>query len=102
MLNGFDPGYFFYRDIREARRNPGLSLDAKIILYVGRLSKAKGLQELCDAFAILARDQSNLRLVCLGSGPFQENILSAARAGQLGRHGLPCRAIKTAMKSRNG
>lgn len=83
VLNGCDPEIFFYRDLGQARQKLGLPVDARTILYVGRLSKQKGLQELCDAFAILAREQSNMKLVFLGSGPYREKILSAARSGGL-------------------
>ena len=83
ILNGYDPLPFFCGDMHEARRNLGLPADGRLVLCVGRLSRQKGLQELCDAFAVLAREHSNLKLVFLGSGAFGQRILSLARQWRL-------------------
>ena len=83
VLNGYEPDSFSYGDIHEARRSLGLPVDGRFILYVGRLSTQKGLQELCDAFAVLAREHPDLKLVFIGSGGFSHRILSLARDRRL-------------------
>ena len=44
----------------------GIDSDEKIVLYVGRIHKSKGLDLLAHAFKIVSRDLSNVRLVLVG------------------------------------
>jgi glycosyltransferase involved in cell wall biosynthesis len=43
--------------------------DEKVVAYVGRLAPLKNLGSLVDAFALAARERSDLRLVLVGEGP---------------------------------
>ncbi len=47
----------------------GLAEDARVILFVGRLVRDKGVFELLDAFAKIAQTDPRLHLVVLGDGP---------------------------------
>src|SRR5262249_42625046 len=51
---------------RDANNIPA---DAVVVIYVGRLSREKGLPELLGGFAFAARVTPGLRLVLLGDGP---------------------------------
>jgi len=51
----------------EFRRKYSLGSDQKIILYLGRIHKIKGLDLLTKAFADLSRNLNNVKLVVVGS-----------------------------------
>jgi glycogen(starch) synthase len=51
-------------------------------IYVGKVAAAKGVAALVEAFAIAAKDEPELRLTLLGSGPLVEPL--RARAAELG------------------
>lgn len=44
------------------------------LLFIGRLSSLKGVQYLIDAFKAIKKDYSNLKLVIVGSGDFEEYL----------------------------
>ena len=82
VLNGTDTGVFRLADRAIARRELGLNLDARIILYVGWLAPTKGLGELMDAFLPLARQDERLQAICIGDGPMRAEMeRRAAEAG---------------------
>jgi glycosyltransferase involved in cell wall biosynthesis len=54
------------------------------ILYVGALNKRKGVTSLLEAFAIVARQQPETRLVLIGDGPLRSSLEALAR--RLGVH----------------
>jgi glycosyltransferase involved in cell wall biosynthesis len=62
-----------YRKAEELRSR--LALEGKrTILYVGRLAESKGVQYLIEAFAKLAAERNDIALVCVGEGPFREQL----------------------------
>ncbi len=80
--NGVDRSIFHPRDREQARRELGLPVDGRLILFVGRLEKAKGLEELISAFTILAVEDASLKLVVVGDGAMRARCDQAA--AQLG------------------
>ena len=52
-------------------------------IYVGKVAAGKGVPELVEAFAAVAKEEPALRLTILGSGPLLEPLRE--RAAQLGR-----------------
>ena len=90
ILNGCDPDTFHFRDRDAARGQLNLAGDEPIILYVGRLAGPKGLLDLFEAFAALARGSGQLRLVSVGTGPL-ENALQSF----IDEHGLRDRIVLT-------
>jgi teichuronic acid biosynthesis glycosyltransferase TuaC len=73
IYNGVDSDCFHPSEDRLGlRKSLGLSVDAKILLYVGSLIHEKGLSELMLAFEAIAQECSNLNLVILGRGPLQQ------------------------------
>jgi glycosyltransferase involved in cell wall biosynthesis len=66
---------------RTPRRRRRLAADGEtIVLYVGRLSREKGVLELAAAFRLAAARRPDLRLVVVGEGPARAE-LTAALAG---------------------
>jgi teichuronic acid biosynthesis glycosyltransferase TuaC len=78
--NGVDRQVFFPRDRAEARRELGLPAEAKVIVYVGRLEQAKGVEDLLAAFALLAPADPSVRLVLVGSGGLSARCQKEAAA----------------------
>lgn len=60
----------FHPDIeirRTVRNDLGIAQDAKIILFVGRLNRDKGLLELAGAFDVIAKQYSDVELLLVGA-----------------------------------
>jgi glycosyltransferase involved in cell wall biosynthesis len=86
--NGVDRELFQPRDRAEARRSLGLSELGRLIVYVGRLERAKGIGELLAAFRRLSAARPELVLALVGDGA------EAARCREVARD-LPGRVVVT-------
>lgn len=75
--NGTDTGVFQPRDQAEARRELGVALDAKVVLFVGNLLPVKN-----PGFLLEALSEISAELVLVGSGPLEASLRQ--RAGALG------------------
>lgn len=62
-----------HRDIREEL---GIPKSDFVFLYTGRIQPYKGVLELLKAFSLLSQEQSNIRLLIVGSNTFSSNKLS--------------------------
>jgi glycosyltransferase involved in cell wall biosynthesis len=81
--NGVDADLFQPRDRAAARAQLGQAGDARRwLLYVGRLEESKGVLDLLEAFSVLARRRSDVRLVMVGDGKARAACDQAA--GSLG------------------
>jgi glycosyltransferase involved in cell wall biosynthesis len=61
-----------------ARARWGMSADARIVLFVGRLEVAKGLQELLSAFARAVIEENDLCLAIVGDGSLRAHVEAIA------------------------
>jgi glycosyltransferase involved in cell wall biosynthesis len=84
IRNGCNPNVFHLRDRSDARAQLGVERNAELVLFVGRLDPAKGIEELLEAFASLASRRPNLRLAFVGDGPGGEHLRSKSRHLALG------------------
>jgi glycosyltransferase involved in cell wall biosynthesis len=84
VFNGVDLKRFRPSSQVSARAALGIPSDVRVILFVGNLLRTKGCHELFEAFARLARDDSQLRLVFVGAGAAQAYIEKRALAEGLG------------------
>lgn len=90
IVNGFNRSVFGLRDQAQARAALGVPGDDKLIVYVGRFVEAKGLIELLDAFAAIARGDATMRLALIGDGVMAERLPGLIDArGLQGRVLLP-------------
>jgi glycosyltransferase involved in cell wall biosynthesis len=80
VQNGVDAALFSPRDRVAARQGLGLATDGKLLVYVGRLEREKGVVDLLDAFARLAPGRPDLRLALLGDGTARVECAARARA----------------------
>jgi teichuronic acid biosynthesis glycosyltransferase TuaC len=79
IRNGCNPAVFGLRDRSVARAQLGIDEKAELVLFVGRLDTAKGIEELLEAFASLAVRRPNLRLAFVGDGPGGDHLRSKSR-----------------------
>jgi teichuronic acid biosynthesis glycosyltransferase TuaC len=84
IRNGCNPSVFHLRDRSAARAQLGVDSNAELVLFVGRLDTAKGIEELLEAFVSLVGRRPNLRLAFVGDGPGGEHLRSKARHLALG------------------
>lgn len=59
----------------------GLAPDTPLIAFAGRMIPEKGVQELCEAMALIRRQVPRAALVLAGGGPLLETVRAAAQPG---------------------
>jgi glycosyltransferase involved in cell wall biosynthesis len=83
---GVDAQLFAPGDKHEARRRLGIAVEAKTILWVGRMVPVKGLDVLLEACARLRQQGTAFQLYLVGDGPLKAGLEAASRARGLDRH----------------
>ena len=66
--NGVDTARFHPADRGAARDRLDVAADARVVLFVGNLKRAKGCLDIVDAWIAVAADTPALRLVVIGDG----------------------------------
>jgi teichuronic acid biosynthesis glycosyltransferase TuaC len=79
IRNGCNPTVFHVGDRSAARAQLAIEERAELVLFVGRLDIAKGIEELLEAFASLAGRRPNLQLAFVGDGPGGEHLRSKSK-----------------------
>lgn len=64
-------------------QEPSYSKRKKVILYVGRLEKRKGVKYLLKAYALLAKKYSHASLIIAGDGPDRQKLEELAKNWKL-------------------
>ena len=82
--NGVDPDTFnpsrVSREERmEVRERHGVGEEDRMILYLGRLVRAKGVENLLEAFRIVSREDRTVKLVVVGLGELQGTVEEFSR-----------------------
>jgi glycosyltransferase involved in cell wall biosynthesis len=83
ILNGCDGGVFRLAGRAAARHGLGVAADARLVLFVGRLSPAKGVRELLAAACAAASRLPTFELAVVGEGPLAGELQQRAAAGGL-------------------
>jgi teichuronic acid biosynthesis glycosyltransferase TuaC len=99
IRNGCNPSVFHLGDRSAARAQLAVDNGAELVLFVGRLDTAKGIEELLKAFASLASRRPKLQLAYVGDGPGSARLRNKAKhLGLEGRVILngPCSSQKVA------
>jgi teichuronic acid biosynthesis glycosyltransferase TuaC len=84
--NGIDSHLFGVKNRRQivARKELGLDLQTRCLLYVGRLSPEKGPFALCQAIKMIAEDgEVRFRTIIIGDGPERESLRRYIAANRL-------------------
>lgn len=79
IYNGVDGALFARGSRADARKQLGLG-GSPLLLYVGNLKASKGCLELVEAFPAVLAACPDARLVFVGAGPDQAELLSRSRA----------------------
>jgi teichuronic acid biosynthesis glycosyltransferase TuaC len=74
--NGYNSRMFKPLNCLTARKTLGLPTDKKILLSVGNLVTVKGHIYLIDAMSRVLKDEKNVILLIIGSGPLREKLQS--------------------------
>jgi teichuronic acid biosynthesis glycosyltransferase TuaC len=90
ITNGFNTSVFKVLPKADARQTLNVSPDAKLIVFVGRLVREKGLLELLSAFENLAQRDPALRLAILGDGQMKAKLAELIAAS---KHAQSIRAL---------
>lgn len=80
---GCDLEIFRPIDQKLARERLSISNEMELIVFVGWISKTKGVLELLDAVARLAHRRQRLKVALIGEGALSEQIAIRAQAGSL-------------------
>jgi len=86
VINGVNTDVFHPQDRTACRAALGIATDAPLIVYVGRLIEAKGLQELFDAVRALSSTYPTLKCVLIGSGGFSRHLQEQVSAHGMAEH----------------
>lgn len=89
VYNGVDVSTFHPGNKATARAELGLPVEGRLALFVGNFVDVKGLDLLVDGLAkAKARLTAPLRLVMIGSGPLEAEILARADESGFGRENI--------------
>lgn len=71
IYNGCDFKKFIFKSTSKSmvRKKLGISSGSKVLIFIGNLTKTKGIYELTEAFVRLSNQNSNLHLIIIGDGP---------------------------------
>ncbi len=83
LVNPIDFDLFKKRDREKALEKIGLEKDKKYFLYIGRLSKNKGIKEIINVFKNLILEYKDLKLIIIGDGPLLEYIKNYVKKNKL-------------------
>ena len=72
--NGIDTTTFKKKEDTNCRQKLGISNDAMVITFVGRLIYAKGVQDLISAFSKMKDTAPEVKLLIVGDGPYRANL----------------------------
>jgi teichuronic acid biosynthesis glycosyltransferase TuaC len=86
IYDGCDSQVFHRGDRGAVRAQLQLPENAELILFVGSLLPVKGVRELLEAAAVLIPARPNLRVVCIGEGPFDREFRERAAKSDMNDH----------------
>lgn len=73
-LEKFDKQNYSYRDIQGVRKQYGIKPEDKVVVYIGRVSHEKNLDELLQHMNHYLMKRKNVKFVIVGSGPDSKKI----------------------------
>lgn len=74
-LSKFDPANYNKTEILALRQSFGISPEEKVILYLGRISQEKNLEELLLYIPSFLEQHSNAKFLIIGGGPDKEYLI---------------------------
>lgn len=81
-LDKFDKSKYPNEKIEAIRKQYGITTSDKVLIYIGRVSQEKNIEEIINAMPEYMKTRENVRFVIVGSGPALEDLQEKVR--QLG------------------
>ncbi len=78
-LEKFAPTNYRYQDIQDVRSSLGVEATDKVILYIGRISKEKNIEELLENLQPYFQEKEDVKFVLIGDGPAKEGLEDLAK-----------------------
>ena len=60
---------------KKTKRDLGIPEDAKVLIFLGRISAEKNLDELVECFTEYTKTHENVYLLTVGDGPYKETLI---------------------------
>ncbi len=73
-LKKFNPDLYLKENVLELREQFGIGPQDKVLLYLGRISKEKNIEEIIDAMPDYMRTREQVKLLIVGGGPETEHL----------------------------
>lgn len=73
-LHKFDQNNYSKEAVEELKRKYGIMPQEKVLLYLGRVSHEKNIEEIVSAMPKYMKMRENIKFVVVGSGPALENL----------------------------
>ena len=83
---GVDPGFLTKKQTGRDTLRQSVHADGRLILYVGRLVRIKGVDRLIQAMPAVMEKHPDARLVIVGDGPEKKDLLALSQKLQLRQH----------------
>lgn len=74
-LDKFRRDCFSREEINQLRNQYGIQKDEKTIIYLGRISKEKNIEELLRAMPMYMKNHDDVKFVIVGGGPDKERLM---------------------------
>ena len=73
-LHKFDPAQYSDKDVNELKEKYGIKPEEKVLLYLGRVSQEKNVEEIVSAMPEYMGIRKDAKFVIVGSGPALEKL----------------------------
>ncbi|MDF2537004.1 MAG: 1,2-diacylglycerol 3-glucosyltransferase [Herbinix sp.] len=73
-LRKFDPKQYSAEEVNALKKKYGIHPEDKVLLYIGRVSPEKNLEEIVNAMPEYMKVHANVKFVVVGSGPALEKL----------------------------
>jgi Glycosyltransferase len=73
-LSKFDKNNYSEAEVQALKQKYKISKDDKILIYIGRVSQEKNIEEIVQAIPDYFKSRKNVKLVIVGSGPALEKL----------------------------
>jgi len=83
LMNPIDLEKFQKREKIEICKKLNYDSDYKYLLYIGRLAKNKGIENILKAFKDILKEQKKCRLIIIGNGPLESKIKEFVRENDI-------------------
>lgn len=79
QLDKYSKKHYSEQEIQLLRKKIGIKESDKVLLYVGRISKEKNIEEVMHAIQNYLRERPHLKFVLVGDGPHKEKLRELAK-----------------------